>query len=165
MTKAHYILRTFGFEVENDMFANHSWYFRNALVRANYNDYQHKVYATNEYLMLFMGNLLLGECNDLKNRYLRIDTESENTEIQSEVSKTIIGGQKTDVGGQKRWSENVIRLLELIQEKPDITRKKLSEALKINFSAVQKHLEKLKNEGIILREGSDKKGSWKVINF
>jgi fido (protein-threonine AMPylation protein) len=65
-------LRTFGFEVKNDMFAKHSWYFRNALVRANYNDYRNKVYATSEYLMRFFGNLLLGENNELKNRHLRI---------------------------------------------------------------------------------------------
>jgi len=53
-------------------------------------------------------------------------------------------------------------LLELIVEKPNITRKELSEALKINPSAVQKHLEKMENEGVISREGSDKKGVWKV---
>jgi len=56
----------------------------------------------------------------------------------------------------------VVRLLELIVEKPNITRKELSEALKINPSAVQKHLEKMENEGVISREGSDKKGVWKV---
>lgn len=56
----------------------------------------------------------------------------------------------------------MVRLLELIVEKPNITRKELSEALKINPSAVQKHLEKMENEGVISREGSDKKGVWKV---
>ena len=68
-------LRTFGFEVENDMFAKHSWYFRNALVRANFNDYQNNIYATQEYLMKFFGNLLLGENNELKNRHLHIKSE------------------------------------------------------------------------------------------
>ncbi|MEA4982541.1 MAG: hypothetical protein VB066_07470 [Paludibacter sp.] len=56
-------MRIFGFEVENDMFTKYSWYFRNALVRANYNDYQHKIYATPEYLMKFFSNLLHGENN------------------------------------------------------------------------------------------------------
>ena len=68
-------LRTFGFEIENDMFARHSWYFRNALVRANFNDYQNKIYATHEYLMKFFGNLLLGENNELKNRDLHIKSK------------------------------------------------------------------------------------------
>ena len=155
-------LRIFGFEIENDIFAKHSWYFRNALVRANYNDYEQKIYATPEYLMRFFGNLLLDEKNELKNRYLRIDINTEIIEEQRESLNTIEGGQKNELGGQKRWSEKVVRLLELIAEKPNITRKKLSEALQINPSAVQKHIEKLKNEGVISRVGSDKKGSWKV---
>ena len=155
-------LRTFGFKVENDLFAKHSWYFRNALVRANYNDYQHNVYATSEYLMRFFGNLLLDENNELKNRHLRIDANNKVAEEQSVALNTEEGGQKNELGGQKKWSEKVVRLLELITEKPDITRKELSEALKINPSAIQKHLEKLKKEGIISREGSDKKGFWEV---
>ncbi|MDR2917063.1 MAG: Fic family protein [Tannerella sp.] len=157
-------LRTFGFKVENDMFAKHSWYFRNALVRANYNDYEHKIYATSEYLMRFFGNLLLGENNDLKNRHLRIDTNNKIGEGSSEYFNVSDGGQKEWIGGQKKWSEKMVRLLELIVEKPTITRKELSEALQINPSAVQKHIEKLKNEGIISREGSDKKGIWRITS-
>lgn len=77
-------LRTFGLEVKNDMFAKHSWYFRNALVRANYNNYECRVYATSEYLMHFFGNLLLGENNELKNRNLRIEANVETVDEQSE---------------------------------------------------------------------------------
>jgi fido (protein-threonine AMPylation protein) len=73
-------LRTFGFDVENDMFAQHSWYFRNALVRANYSDTQNKIYATQEYLMRFFGNVVFGENNELKNRYLHISFKS--TDVQ-----------------------------------------------------------------------------------
>ena len=71
-------LRSFGFKIDNKPFAEHSWYFRNALVRANYNDWTKNIHATSEYLMLFFGNLLLGENNELKNRYLRIDWKKEN---------------------------------------------------------------------------------------
>jgi len=155
-------LRSFGFEVENDMFARHSWYFRNALVRANYNDYQHKVFATPEYLLKFLRNLILGENNELKNRYLRIGTNVDFDEELSDTLRAKEGGQKNVFGGQKRWSEKVVRLLELITEKPGITRKEFSEALTVNPSAVQKHIEKLKKEGAISREGSDKKGIWKL---
>jgi predicted HTH transcriptional regulator len=55
-------------------------------------------------------------------------------------------------------------LLELLADKPSITRKELSETLQINPSAIQKYIEKLKNEGVIIRESSDKKGFWKIIN-
>lgn len=69
-------LRGLGFEVANDMFAKHSEYFRNALVRANYTDYKYTIYATPQYLMRFFGNLLLGENNDLTNSHLQIDTNT-----------------------------------------------------------------------------------------
>ncbi|MDR2201589.1 MAG: Fic family protein [Clostridiales bacterium] len=65
-------LRTLGFSVENDLFAENSWYFRNALVRANYNDYAKNIFATPLYLNRFFGNLLLGESNALKNREMRV---------------------------------------------------------------------------------------------
>ena len=65
-------LRTLGFTVNNDLFADHAWYFRNALVRANYNDYKNSIFATLEYVSLFFGNLLLGEKNPLENRDLRM---------------------------------------------------------------------------------------------
>ena len=52
-------MKTFGLEVSNDVFAEHSWYFRNALVRANYNNLKNGIHATTEYLELFFSNLLL----------------------------------------------------------------------------------------------------------
>ena len=75
-------LRTFGFEIENDMFAVHSWYFRNALVRANFNDYQENIYATSDYLLKFFGNLLFEENNELKNRNLHIKSNLYNQNIE-----------------------------------------------------------------------------------
>jgi fido (protein-threonine AMPylation protein) len=65
-------LRTFGYDVANDTFEKHSWYFRNALVRANYNDRRNNILATPEYLNRFFGNLLLGDTFALKNRELHI---------------------------------------------------------------------------------------------
>jgi fido (protein-threonine AMPylation protein) len=65
-------LRTLGLQVENDMFKEHSWYFRNALVRANYRNMPKGVDADTSYLVLFFRNLLLGETNDLQNRNLHI---------------------------------------------------------------------------------------------
>jgi ATP-dependent DNA helicase RecG len=56
-------------------------------------------------------------------------------------------------------------VLGLIRENPEITRRELAETLQINPSAVQKHLEKLKNEDMIIRVGSDKKGSWKILKM
>ena len=39
-------LRTLGFSATNDIFADHAWYFRNALVRANYTNLQKNIHET-----------------------------------------------------------------------------------------------------------------------
>ncbi|MBQ7518370.1 MAG: Fic family protein [Bacteroidales bacterium] len=70
-------LRDIGFQVNNDMFANHSWYFRNALVRANYRNAVKGIDYTPVYLERFFRNLLLGEQWDLRNRYLHIHPSQE----------------------------------------------------------------------------------------
>ncbi len=70
-------LRDIGFRVNNDMFANHSWYFRNALVRANYRNAVKGIDYTPLYLERFFRNLLLGEQWDLRNRYLHIHPSQE----------------------------------------------------------------------------------------
>ena len=70
-------LRSLGFKVENDLFARHSWYFRNALVRANYKSVVKGVDYSPVYLERFFRNLLLGEQWDLRNRYLHIHLTKE----------------------------------------------------------------------------------------
>ena len=72
-------LRTMGFTVSNDLFAEHSWYFRNALVRANYRNYAGNIEPEFKPLENFFRNLLFGENNELKNRYLIINAPEELT--------------------------------------------------------------------------------------
>ena len=69
-------LQNIGFEVNNDLFSQYSWYFRNALVRANYQNVQKNVDYSPQYLELFFRNLLMGENNELRNRYLHIRWDS-----------------------------------------------------------------------------------------
>ncbi len=66
-------IKTFGFRINNDVFEKNSWYFRNALVRANYNDLQNGVHATTKFLEMFFSNLLLVTDYELKNRYMYTD--------------------------------------------------------------------------------------------
>ena len=75
-------LRTLGFDATNDIFAENAWYFRNALVRANYNDLKNGVYETTEYLELFLRNLLLDEKNELHNRYMHISGMFKEVDIE-----------------------------------------------------------------------------------
>lgn len=70
-------LRSLGFDVENDLFANHSWYFRNALVRANYQNIKKGVQRDESFINLFFRNLLMGEKNELKNRNMLISAPEE----------------------------------------------------------------------------------------
>ena len=65
-------LRSMGFDVDNELFREHSWYFRNALVRANYRNVQNGVEPNPEFLECFFRNLLAGEQNELKNRFMLI---------------------------------------------------------------------------------------------
>lgn len=70
-------LRSQGFKVNNEMFEQHSWYFRNALVRANYRNLEKGISYEPIFLVRFFRNLLLGENNVLKNRYMMIDPPEE----------------------------------------------------------------------------------------
>lgn len=65
-------LRMLGFDVTNDIFAENAWYFRNSLVRANYNDIKNGIHETTEFLEMFLRNLLLNESYLLHNRTMHI---------------------------------------------------------------------------------------------
>ena len=83
-------LRSLGFEVNNDQFARHSWYFRNALVRANYRNVAKGIDYSPVYLERFFRNLLFGEQWDLRNRYLHIHPTKEWSEQQNLATPTYI---------------------------------------------------------------------------
>ncbi len=153
-------LRTFGFKVNNELFELHSWYFRNALVRANFADLSKSIHATNEFLLQFFGNLLLGEKNVLKNREMHVHF-IKPTEESSEktVEKAQKGSEKTQKGSEKS-SEKILRL---IQQNSQVTIKELAEQIGISTRAIEKNIAKLKSENRIERIGGDKGGHWKVI--
>ena len=91
-------LRSIGFDINNDLFAKHSWYFRNALVRANYKNARLGIDYTPIYLERFFRNLLLGEQWDLRNRYLHIQATDEWKE-QPRLDKPASSGQAQDKFG------------------------------------------------------------------
>ena len=79
-------LRSLGYDATNDIFAQNAWYFRNALVRANYNNLKENIHETTLYLEMFIRNLLLNESNELKNRDLHIQNIFEEKEAELEAS-------------------------------------------------------------------------------
>ena len=99
-------LRTLGFDVTNDIFAENAWYFRNALVRANYNDLKNGVHETTEYLELFLRNLLLDEKNELHNRSMHIsgrfaEVDIERVKVDIESGEVDIESTKVDIESTK----------------------------------------------------------------
>ena len=95
-------LRTLGFDATNDIFAENAWYFRNALVRANYNDLKNGVHETTEYLELFLRNLLLDEKNELHNRTMHIsgrfaEVDIERVKVDIESGEVDIESTKVDI--------------------------------------------------------------------
>ena len=142
-------LRTLGFTVNNDLFADHSWYFRNALVRANYNDYKRNIYSTLEYLTRFFGNLLLGESNSLKNRDLRVPFDS-GTDVPVNVPVNVPVKRKDE-------------MIKMLLVNPNLTADELAFAFSVTAKTIKRDFISLKNEGRIKRVGSDKTGHWVVI--
>ena len=94
-------LKTLGFSATNDIFAQNAWYFRNALVRANYTDLKKGVYETTEYLEIFLRNLLLNEKNELHNRYLHISGLLTSEKVDIEGKKVDVVREKVDIEGRK----------------------------------------------------------------
>nr|WP_207729041.1 Fic family protein [Hungatella hominis] len=88
-------LCTLGFDATNDIFAENAWYFRNALVRANYNNLTKGIHETTEYLELFLENLLCGEHHELHNRTLHVSGRYKHDQ------KSDIKTKKSDIETKK----------------------------------------------------------------
>ena len=132
-------LRSLGFDVTNDTFAKNAWYFRNALVRANYTNIQKGVYKDRSYLVKFLRNLLLNENNRLENKELHIAPSSP-------------------IKGDTREA----RLLVLLKTNPSIKTEELAEELGVSLRTVKSIVSILKKEGKLERVGGKKYGRWKV---
>ena len=136
-------LTQLGFNITNEIFAENSWYFRNALVRSNYNNRDKNIYATTYYLELFLRNLLLNEKNTLSNRELHIDYVQPISSLK-----------------EKNTYETSI--LNLIEEKPSISINEL--AIKLNRSprTIKNIIKSLKEKNLVERIGGKKNGYWKI---
>ena len=94
-------LRMLGFSATNDIFAENAWYFRNALVRANYTNLQKGIHETTEYMEAFLRNLLLNEKNELHNRDLHIGETLNKEKVDIRVAKVDIQDKKVDIQNKK----------------------------------------------------------------
>ena len=147
-------LRMLGFDAENDMFAENSWYFRNALVRANYTNIKEGIYETTEFLEKFLRNLLLGEKHELHNREMH---------IRGEFLLGHADPINDPINGPIKLDERESRIIELLREDPSLTRAGMAEQLGRSDSTVKRILQNLVDKGAIKRIGSNKKGEWIIL--
>ena len=146
-------LRSLGFRVTNDVFRDNAWYFRNAMVRANYSNLQKGVHETTEYLELFLRNLLLGEDYPLQNRTLHIRSEFKKQDIDKK--KQDIQLQKQDIerisdsGLPKKSASNAVLLLQKFGFERFFSRPDVMETLSLTPSPASELLRKLQTVGII----------------
>ena len=145
-------LRTLGFDVTNEIFAENAWYFRNSLVRANYNDLKNGIHETTEYLELFLRNLLLNENHPLHNRTLHISGTFKDTE------KPDIGAAKPDIGGLKADIEtkfhpktvsHILKLREAFPGQTIFGRSDVMRVINIKPSSASDLLKKMVVSGVI----------------
>lgn len=148
-------LKTFGFQVSNQVFAEHSWYFRNALVRANYNDLQNGVRATTVYLEQFVENLLMGAEHDLKNRYLHIDYRSDS---QSAIQSANSTGSKC-----QNCTLEELAILRVLAQNPSMTQKEMAKATGLSERTVKRKTVDLQKKGLLRRKNGKRNGMWEVL--
>lgn len=173
-------LRSIGYKVTNDMFADHSWYFRNALVRANYKNSALGIDYEPKFLERFFRNMLLGEQWVLKNRYLVLNPPEEYREQprldaptaqrQQETLAQARSTQEKTISTQEiaqNTQESAIstqeKIIETIRNTPKTTRVQLAEKIGITPDGIKKQLEKLKAAGRIKHVGPTKGGHWEII--
>ena len=150
-------IKTFGFRVNNDAFRENSWYFRNALVRANYNDLQKGVHSTTKFLELFFSNLLLGTNHELKNRYMHVDFADENISqsINPKVSKCQFDTLDCTL--------EELAVLELVAKNPSIKQQEIAEQTGKSIATIKRIMKSLQDKNYIRRESGKRYGKWEVL--
>lgn len=144
-------LRTLGFDVTNDIFAENAWYFRNALVRANYTNLKKGVHETTEYLELFLRNLLLGENNPLRNRDMHISGSLSSPKCQPQNENVTL-----DV------TLDEMQVLNLLKKDGRLTQKKIAESIGKSDRTVKRITSSLEEKKYIERINGKRFGYWKV---
>ena len=143
-------LRKFGFDLNNEVFADHSWYFRNALVRANYTNLKQGITADSGFLERFFRTLLLNEPNELKNRTMLIG----ETPFQEEVSKCKICTLDCTL--------EEMAVLQFLKDHPKATQKDLAAHIGRSERTIKTLTVSLTQRGLLERKNGKRNGSWEV---
>ena len=144
-------LKTFGFNINDEVFADNSWYFRNSLVRANYKNFEKNIFEDISYLEKFFYNLLTGSNNKLKNRYTHIDYIQDENKDDLKVNNCTLEEQA---------------IINILKAKPSITQEEIANKINKSLRTVKKYMGEMQEKGLIERINSKKNGEWIVkINY
>ena len=163
-------LKTLGFKVTNDLFATHSWYFRNALVRANYSNLQEGVTETTIYLERFFRNMLLGETTPLRNREMHLDWKAE-ADPQSAKSGFQSANESVQSANPalplppkcKNCTLEEIAVLRVIRQVPTATQKYIATEIGKSERTVKSITVRLTEQGILVRKNGKRNGYWEIV--
>lgn len=140
-------LRTFGFEINDEIFADNSWYFRNSLVRANYTNFQKNIFEDTSFLEKFFYNLLTKSNYELKNRYTHIDN------IQSANENNLKDNNCT-------LEEQAI--INLLKTNPEMTQEEIASQINKSVRTVKTYMSEMQEKGLLERKNGKRNGEWQV---
>ena len=140
-------LRTLGYVIENDEFSVNSFYFRNALVRANYTNIPKGVHPTIVYLERFFGNLLLGEKNELKSRYLLVGLNEESSSLVPKAREQVEEQAREQVDNE--LPSGVVRLLKAFKGEMSVMEMMMALKLGGRRNFLEKYLSPAIESGLV----------------
>ena len=158
-------LRALGFNVVNDVFAENSWYFRNALVRANYSDLTQGITETTIYLERFFRSMLLGEEHDLRNRIMHVDWGKVDGETTPQSAKHEDKSAKTGDGLPpkcKNCTLEEVAVLRIVQKNRYATQKEIAAEIGKSERTVKSITIALQDKQILKRVNGKRNGYWEV---
>lgn len=155
-------LTTLGFKVNNEIFANNSWYFRNALVRANYTNVLQGISYNPLFLERFFRNMLLNENHPLQNRELHLDWQATNDHEQVQSANQSAKEDEVVLSKCKNCTLEELAVLRILQQTPSATQKQIAAAIGKSERTVKTLTVNLTNKGIISRRNGKRNGYWEI---
>lgn len=141
-------LRTFGFNINDDVFAKHSWYFRNSLVRANYKKFDSNIFEDISFLEKFFYNLLAGTNYELRNRYTHIS-------YQEDVNNEKV---KNDV-----YTLEEQAIINIISSNANIKQEEIAKIIGKSLRTVKTRMNEMQDKGLITRKNGKRSGEWIIL--
>ena len=150
-------LRSMGIPATNYIFKEHSWYFRNALVRASYKGLN--ISPTTEFVERFLRNLILGENNELRNRDMLVGASLPKPTTQSAKED----GPKSSICTLNCTLEETA-VLRCIETNPKMTQKEMASTIRKSERTVKTITSALVEKGIIIRRNGRRNGWWETVS-